>query len=340
MRKFMIVLMFLAVLMVSGMSFAQDATTCPAGLDAAVCTLLDESSVAMGRLKSLAFDLDISLTAEGQTQSLITGNGAAAGDYDNFDVSALNTADPTAVLSALPELLGRFQGELNLNIAGALPLELKLINGVGYLNFAGISPLLGGPEALAAQGLPTGWGGLDLNDILTNLAPMLAGMDMDDMSATPPSEEEGMALAEALQKYFVASATSDGATTTVTANVDIAGLLADPALTDLLQQQIDAQSGITGTELSLEDVIAMFKGSSFVFTQTVDNNSKLLTQLTFDMTLSGSVISPDAPQGATVTVTGKINLRDYDAVAITAPEGPVAKFADVMNLLSAVGGGF
>jgi len=341
MRKFMITLMLLAVLLVGGMTFAQDATACPAGLDAAVCTLLDESTVAMGQLKSIAFDLDISVTTEGQTQPFISGNGAASGDYDGVDMAALNTADPMAALTALPDLLGRFQAELNINLTGMLPLELKLVNGIGYLNFGGVAPLLGGSEALAAQGLPTGWGGLDLNDILTNLAPMLAGADMGDMSATTPSEGDAMALAASLEQYITASATSDGATTTVAANVDLAGLLADPALAGLLQQQIDAQAGVTGTELSTEDVTALLQGSTFVFTQTVDNNSKLLTAFTFDMTLDGSVISPDAPEGAMVTVNGKINLRDYNAVpAIVAPEGPVATFADVMTLLSSTGGGF
>lgn len=341
MRKFMITLMLLAVLMVSGMSFAQDATTCPAGLDEATCTLLDESTAVMGQLKSIAFDLDISLTAEGQTQPFITGNGAAAGDYDGVDMAALNTTDPMAALGALPDLLGRFQGELNLNVAGMLPLELKLVNGIGYLNFAGLAPLLGGPEMLTAQGLPTEWGGLDLNDILTNLAPMLEGMDMGEMETTTPSEEEAMAMAESLAKYLTATAINDGASTVVTVNVDLAGLIADPALAELIQQQIDAQAAATGGEVSAADVTAALQGSSFVFTQTVDNNSKLLTALAFDMTLDGSAISPEAPEGATVTITGVINLRDHNAVApIVAPEGPVATFADVMTLLGGMGGGF
>lgn len=350
MRKIFVTLMLLAVLMISGMAFAQEATTCPPGLDDATCTLLDESNAAMSTIKSVAFDFTISVAVEEEVQPLFTGNGAAAGDFDGVDFSSLDTNDVNAVVGVLPELLGRFQGELNMNLAGMLPLELRLVDGVGYLNFAGLAPLLGGPEALQAQGLPTGWAGLNLIEVIGNLAPMLesAAGELPETDPVDPAEAEAQAaaMAEAAAQYLTSSAAVVDNTTVITSNLDLAGFISDPAFAELIEQQIEAQAGMTGGEVSSEDVVNALQNSTFIITQTIDNNSKFLTGLTFDLGLDaqafGELVGETAPEGAgPVLISGVITVRDHNAVApIAAPEGPVATFAELMQLFGGMGGGF
>lgn len=356
MRKLMMFVLIAAMLLLGGTAMAQDPASLCGGLSEADCAFLTESSAAMEGLTSASFDFSFTVAAEGMDLSVL-GDGAFA--YDAAVMSDLATIDPTdltAVLDGLKTGLASFDGDLALTInvppaAGApfesITLELLLVDGNGYLNFDSVATLLGGPEALTAMGLPTGWAGLDLVDtieqVVALMGPQLEEIEaqMGSMTETAMNPDDLMAFAQYFS--FAREADADGAAV-FSGTLDFAGMIGDPAFMSILSAQMAAQ----GQEIPAEQLEQMGPmlaqmGDAFniTLTQRVDLETKYLRGVDLVVSIDGA--SLDAMGAGTgtpnVDITASFNYSDYNAApAITAPaDAPVATFMQLIGLFGAAG---
>lgn len=356
MRKLMMFVLIAAMLLLGGTVMAQDPTTLCGGLSEADCAFLTESASAMEGLTSASFDFSFDVAAEGMNLSL-AGDGAYS--YDAAVLSDMAAVDPTdlmAALDALKTALASFKGDLSLTLtvpptAGApfesLTLDMLLVEGNGYLNFASVAPLLGGPEALTAMGLPTEWAGLDLVDTIEQVVAMM-GPQLEEMQAQMGSMTEMamnpddiMAFAQYFQ--FAREADADGAAVFV-GTLDFAGMMADPAFMSLLSAQMAAQGQEIPAE-QLEQMMPMLTqlGDAFdiTLTQRVDLETKFVRGFDFAMNIDGATLDSMGAGSGTpnVDITASFNFSDFNAAPeIAAPAGaPVATFMQLIGLFGAMG---
>jgi hypothetical protein len=330
MRKIFLALLLIFALSLGSVAMAQ-ATEC-LGLPEAECALLNESNAAMAGVTSAAFDFTLSVSDGATLVPALSGNGRFNGEGISVDpASFADTTDPTALISALSGLIPAMNAELNLDLSGAgmpLQLNLLLVDGVGYLNFGALSMLMGGPDALTQMGLPTEWGGLDLIDTLTNLAPMMEGMtgEMGDTPEVDPAQAE--ALGENMLQYITAAAVTGAGTTDFVYTVNLAGIFSDEAFQGMIEDQIESQ-GMSTAEA--EEALAALQEGTASMTLTVNNDSKFVERafITFQFTV----------EGETVGIELEANVSGHNATAMVAApaDAPVAKFMDLMTLF---GGGF
>jgi hypothetical protein len=328
MRKILLAVLLIFALSLGSVAMAQD-TEC-LGLPAAECALLEESNAAMAGVTSAAFDFSLAVSDGGAPMPMLSGSGRFNGEGISVDPMALTeTSDPAAIIGALSGVIPMLNAELNLDLSGAgmpLQLNLLLVDGVGYLNFGALSMLMGGPDALAQMGLPTEWGGLDLVDTLTNLAPMMEGMtgEMGDMGATEMDPAQAEALGESMLQYVTAAAVAGATTTDFVYTVDLAGILSDPAFAELVSEQIEGQ-GMSQAEA--DEALAALQNGSASLTLTVNNTSKFIERLFLSLVFT--------VEGETAGVEFTTNVSGHNATApVAAPAGaPVAKFMDLMMLM-------
>ncbi len=317
--KFRLLLIASVVMLLAGMIFsvgAQDAPFVPCGdLSAADCDELTAAFVQTSEATSAAFTIDGAISIPGQMAMEITLT--ADGSFSGAPVMSVGTnattlaasANPLAMLNA--DSLDGFSGELNLSIGGlestlgseSLELQLALVDGIGYINFGALS------ESLGAMGtqlqLPEGWAGTDLGEALEMFAGMAAGAmeDMPEQTVMSPEQMEGL-----MQYYTV---TRDGDTFTM--SVNMAGMMSDPVMQEMLEAQ-----GSANNEAS-QAVLEGFEDATFEISYTlvdgyigemgvlveIDGSSMDLDGLfVIDLTIAfseiGTAAPVTAPEGATV----------------------------------------
>ncbi len=123
-----------------------------------------------------------------------------------------------------------------------------------------------------------------------------------------------------------------GATATFETTLDLAGMMKDPAMQDLIREQMVAQAEAQGSEMSdseaqmaLGMMGMMFEDSSIVFTEEIDTTSALLAGANMSMTLDLSDLAAmdDSGSGPAVfTVNASVSYTYDDLPAIVAPEDP------------------
>lgn len=354
MRKLMLLVLMAAMLLMGNAVMAQDSTTFCGGLSDADCALLTESTTAMEGLTSASFTFSLDITADGAQAGTLNISGDGAFSYDAGVMASLADVDPNDLMAALDALktgIGAFQGDLALNISGtgsaAVPapigLELLLVDGIGYLNFATVAPLLGGAETLTMMGLPTEWAGLDLVDTIEQVValagPQLEEMQgqMGDAAAMALSPDQVMALGQYFT--FTREADADGAAV-FSGTADLAGLLNDPTLMGLIEQQMEAQ----GQEIpdgAIEQLMGVADAFTINLTQSIDLETRYLRGLNFVFNVDGAALDALGAGSGTpnVVIAANINFADFNAApAIAAPAGaPVATFMQLIGLFGAMG---
>ncbi|MBK8135987.1 MAG: hypothetical protein IPK52_09120 [Chloroflexi bacterium] len=339
MRKLLVcMLMVLALVAFSGVAMAQDPVC--GSLSASDCEILTQSAAAQAGLTSATFTFTLDINAGGQAVPL-TGDGSYAVDpavIAAFDPAAMtNMTDPTAMLGILGDLIKGFDGELNVNAMG-MPINLLLVDGVGFINFEPFAPFLAG----APVEIPAGWAGLDLVGALDMLAPMLGSMEMPDVQ-TQVDPNAQAAIMEAVVKYVTISRAADenGQAVFVT-SVDFGALFQDEAFLGFVMAQ--AMPGQELTEEMMAQVGPMLQGlgGGFTFsaTQKVDLSTFFATSIGFEFNLNGAALSAVAGETVQdVSVAGAFNFADFNAApALSAPAG--APVATIMDLMGLMGGGF
>ncbi len=334
MRKLMIGVLLVMMVLVTGVSMAQQQEVFCGTLSSADCDLLTRSTETMNAVTSSTFTLDLTVDAGSQGTLNLSANGVFNGDFSAFsqeDMAALSSSNPAASIDAIVKALQAFSGSLNLTISGSpqvgLPgnveLELVLVNGVGYLNFKKLAALAGadGDSMLMAFGI-TDWAGIDFVDVFNQFGPMLAAQG--EMNVTTPDQT---ALVESFSSYLTITRSADvNGEAVFTTNVDLAGLLSDPAFSELIEAQGGEMSGADA-----EEAMKMLANSTFTATTTIDLETLYQTSTTFE-------ISFTTPQGP-FSLTGSTTMDNFNsAPTVTAPAGPVASAMDLMQLGSMMGG--
>ncbi|MBZ0286417.1 MAG: hypothetical protein K8I30_02300 [Anaerolineae bacterium] len=343
--------------------FAQDAApTVPdislfcGDLAEADCELLQKSADVMKELSSATFDFDVQLSitedADSEPQTLgLTGSGSFSGHPADMGMDMMaEGANPAAMFGAMTDALKDFSGDLTLaltlpekvleeipsskgNLPETINLELRLVDGVGYINTETLKPVL---EAMGQKVPPTlkGWIGLDVVELLTKmiaenpemLSQMGKGMmqPQDNVMFTDPT-----AFVNAVK--IERNENSDGAAI-FTITFDFASLAADPAFADMIRAQAEKQ-GETITEAELQkglDVIAKAGDAiQFTATETIDLETAHIRSMTLSLVLDGSKLpqeDDDSSDMADVNVsfTATVNIDNFnDAPEITAPEDAI-----------------
>ncbi|MBK9124616.1 MAG: hypothetical protein IPM16_16065 [Chloroflexi bacterium] len=347
MRKYlMILVMILAMLAFGGSAFAQDPLC--GNLTGADCDILVQSAAAQEGLTSATFDFTLNI-GSGSDIIPLTGNGSYAIDPAaiaaiDMDALAGAAADPTAVFGALGGVLGAFDGELNINAMGMIDLNLLLIDGVGYLNFGALAPLLGGPEALGAMGLPADWAGLELVGALEMLGPMMGGMEMPDTggaAAMDPAQTEALMNSLMGAAIITRGADEDGKAVFNT-TLDFNAIFNNEEFMGLVMSQAGAGE-LSESELAEAQQMLSALGSAInvSVTQKVDLASFYQTDVEFNIALDGAAFAAVTGESMdSISITGGFSFANFNAApALSAPAGaPVATVMDLMGMMGAMGG--
>ncbi len=346
MRKvFVCMLMVLALVAFGGSAMAQDPVC--GSLTGADCEVLTQAAAAQAGLNSATFTFTLDI-AVGEQAIPLTGDGsfsvdpAVKAELAAIDPASLS-ADPTAALNVLGTALKGFDASLNVNAMG-LPLELVLVDGVGYLNFESLAPMLGGAQA----GVPAGWAGLDLNGAVEMMGPMLQGMDMSEAQAqVDPAQQEAL-MAAVSQNVTVARAEDVEGQAVFVSTFDFGGLLQNEAFLGLVMAQAAPGQELTEEQLAQVNqmLTAMGEGVNVSFTQNIDLTTYYTTGFTFDFDLDGATLAAaaasvgeEAGSVEDISVSLKLNFADFNAApALSAPAG--AQVSTFQELMGAMGGGF
>jgi hypothetical protein len=360
MRKLLLVLV--AMLLVSGAALAQDATPevfC-SDLAAEDCAILEQSQAAMASLESVAFDFQADLTisdipdVDGPVSFGLSGDGAFSGDKSAvMDSEAAMAAmqDPLAMMTMAVEGLRSFDADLSFTLTlpqalveaeegvpESVTLELRFVDGTGYLNFDTLAPLFSEADAQVPF---QGWLGLDIASFIEAIVEespeLFEGMVM---SGFDPTMYAQFSDPNAFAQYATITRTDDGSgdTATFTTTFDFAGMFADPEFQAMMREQMEAQIEMQGEDVDEEDIElgfaasqAMFAESEFVSTTTIDLATGYQTggslSMSFDMTAMMEMMEEageDVGEGAAprFEVTAAFNLSQFNEVPeITEPEG-------------------
>lgn len=341
------------------------------GLSDEDCAILQSAQDAALTLESADVFLDFGFTLTGLPGSPtsaavnLSGEGAYAGDMSVLTVGPDFVSelmdDPEAYFAFLQSALGTFDAELDLLLTlpedltggafpGQIPLNLALVDGVGYLDFGALSEALG--EEMFPPFIPAGWAGLDFNDVLASVADMgvldqafamQEGMDMDGFAAfADPAVLEAFITITRLPDETAADGTEVAVFQT---EFDYGALLASDAFRDAMTAAAES-AGEEMTEEDLADLDIMFSGLGdaldLTFVQTVGLEDfyiySIEMNLDFDAGELMAAVEDDipAPDGEAVmfgiTFFAEISNHNGDQT-ITAPaDAPVATFADLMDL--------
>jgi hypothetical protein len=358
-KQLISIITILGLLLTGSIALAQDTPAAEAtpvfcgDLAEADCTLLQQSSEAMNNLSSATFNFDFQMTFSGideevtEPQTLsVTGDGSFTGRPAGAEMQPSN---PMAMFSALGELKADLSLSLNLppmlteemasevgaSLPGSIDLEMRLVDGVGYLNVDALRPFLdvvmeGDEEVPPEFANLNGWVSLDIVQLIGTvmaenpeiMSQMSMGMMNSQNSAlfTNPSAFSSAATIER-------GADMNGAATFVT-TLDFAALASDPAFLDLIRSEMEVQ-GETVTDEQLQAGLGimsqMGEAITFSTTQAIDPATGYVQNMTFDMTFDFSQMAmmemdEDTP-APSFALTGSVNLADFDSAPdITAPE--------------------
>lgn len=343
MRKFIFGVLLMALLVMAGGIMAQDSATYCGDLSADDCAILEASAAAQAGLSSATadFTLDLGLSGipdmPGDIALNLTGNANYAADpaaLAALEGAAGDMTDPAAAMGLAGQALAALNAELNLTLnipeelaAQGIPfsqldLNLRLVDGVGYINFDTLAPLLAGtPQGEVLKG----WGGLNLVEALEQMGPMLLGQMGEmpatggDMGAVDMSAMEGVTITR--------DADADGAAVFVT-TLDVAAVLKNPMVAEQIRSQMQSQNPeMTEEEFTavLDVLTANPDSIKFSSTQWIDLETSFVRGASLDLTIDVAAIGAaagEADASGLVTIAAQINYANQNsAPEVTAPEG-------------------
>ena len=358
MRRLFTLMVVLLLLTVGSAALAQEAPPVFCGsLAQADCDLLNQARVAGENLDSGTVSFNFNLNISGvpdlpdNANINVTGTGAffGAGSFKQFSAMSADAAaaDLGAMFPSLLDALENFSGDLSLTITippelaedgpSTLPLNLRLVNGVGYIDFDALQPITEDPSL-------TGWGGLDFvslfRDLLEQQPDLLDELsDMSGASVTMGMDPDIVARfsdpAFAEQFLSIQRVADENGYAVFETNFDFNGLLADPEFQQYLRDQMQQQAAEQGEEMSEEDInealqitSTMFENSTFVIREAIDPATGFTRSTSGSMVFDMSSLAAMAEeQGESMDATPIINI-DFNVsmdnlnstAAINAPE--------------------
>ena len=355
----MISLLLVVLMVFGGATLAQDVTTFCGDLAEADCTLLTESQAAMTALDSsnanfeMNFQMDGVPDMEAPISFSINGNVAYTGGDAVREMSAgmtpedMSMEDMGALMDVAADALAEIDLDLNLQLSlppelmaemgddfpSDLALEVKLVDGTGYINLDTLKAFLGEMEI-------SGWYGLDVSGLLRMLGPQMAAM-MDSMGGmgggmTMGMNPELLAMAQdpsRMADFGTIARTDDGSSDMATfeITVDLGAVYSDPAMAELLRDQMTTQMEATGqevTEAEIEQalymVTTMFEDVDVTVIETIGVTDKYVhsMQILFAMDMA-QMMEQMGEEGAAPKISFDMTITQdqFNSVApITAPE--------------------
>lgn len=316
-KKF--VLASVLALGVTGAASAQEVPVFCGTLAEADCSILQLAQDNAGSVTSADVDFSMYLSAEGipdvpfPLEFTLTGTGAYSGDLSSFEMDPAAMAalmqDQDAYGEFLSGALAAFDGELNLNLSlpaqlgamfeldGDVPLNLVLVDGIGYLDFGTLKAAL--PEDAGAD-LPDGWGAIDLGQLIQMA---VAQGEMDMSTATDSSAFADPEFASQFSEVTRVEDTTlaDGTTVAVfETSFDFAAMMESEEMQALLAESMAQSMAESGSEMSEEEMqmaqdVAMsaLNGLDMSFVQMVDPATSQTRRIEFDMTLDLTQLMAD-----------------------------------------------
>jgi hypothetical protein len=349
--------LFLIVLMLFGSAaLAQDMPVFCGDLAEADCALLTESQAAMLTLDSSSADFEMNFMIDGIPEMdapisfslsgsvAYTGGDAARELSANMASEAMSMDDMGTLMALGADALEAIDLDLQLqlslppeltadmgdNFPSDLALEVKLVDGTGYLNLDTLKALMG-------EAKMSGWYGLDVAGLLrmmTDQVDSMMGAIGGGMTMGMNPELLAMAQDPSLMSEFATivrtdDGSSDMATFEIT--IDLAAMYANPTMTKMLREQMSAQMEMSGqkmTEAELEEVMSMvttmFEDVEITVVETIGVTDKYIhnVQVSFAMDMTQMMASM-GETGAAPRISMDMTLTQdqFNSVApITAPE--------------------
>lgn len=372
-----LMILLLIFLFIGGATLAQEMPPVFCGdLAEADCQLLNDSQTAMAALASNSAEFMMTINIDGIPDTpgpmaiTFSGLGAYTGGEELRTMSTSIAAaqdDPMAIFNMFPDLLTAFDGDLTLKLGfpaemmadsgmpESITLELKLVDGVGYINFDPLQPLINDPQY-------TGWGGLDLAGLLRAVLEeqdeMISGLlAQQGTTAMGMNPEFIAAMSDPafMASFMTIARTDDGSTdmATFAVTLNLGAMMSSPAYTEMIQQQIQAQMAMQGVELSAEEMqqalaisTQMLEDATFNITQTIGVNDKFVHSTDFSMAfdMSGAMAAAGDTSGAAMnfSVNGSFKLGQFNSVApISAPANasvmPYEQLLAMMGMMMGMG---
>lgn len=361
MRKATFLAVLVLLLGVAGLAQAQDHTVACGQLSEADCALLAQSQEALAELSSYGvtisgnFSLNNIPDTPGAINITLAGTGAVSGDLSGIHLSqdqAMGLAgDPKATAEYISRLLENINAQAALTITlpeeivaqtggqlpATIPLELRLVDGVAYLNLGALR------DALGQQGasVPEGWYGLNLPDLFERMMTMSSVMGAGTAQAMNPEMMSHFTDPDVINEFVrverLDDTTDDDGTDVASFHtvIDYQALFSDPTMLDLMEQSMREQ----GAELSEEEMAQatnmmqqMAQGLTFELFQTIglEDNLPRSVQVTFNWNMQSMVDAMiEAGEGdmglqgpaPAISFNLVVNYQDFNAVEdITAPE--------------------
>jgi len=349
MRKFVLVVLLVALCTLVGGVSAQAETYC-GELSADDCAILQASAEAMAGLTSATatFSLDFSMVgvpdAPGDITLNLAGDATWSGDPEALagmaEPSPEMMQDPAAMMAMAGEALGALNAELNLSLTvpaemaagmGGFPeqidLQLRLVEGIGYVNFDTLAPLLAGsPQGEMLQG----WGGLNLVEALTTMGPMLSGGMMGEMPEMPEMGTDGGEMS--MEGINITRGADEDGAAVFTTTLDTAAILGNPVFQQQFRSQMQSQGQMTDEEIdALLTALAETPDAITLTSSTwIDQETNYNLGGTFEMTIAldafasmageDSAAAAEALGDSVITISGELAYDNFDAApAVEAP---------------------
>lgn len=360
-------LVVVALFLVSGAALAQDEMPVLCGdLSEADCAILEQSQAAMEAVTAAAFDGAIDVTAEAEDESFalnITVSGAYSGVPQMGDMEAMDPLpDMDAVLDALRAVNAELVITFNLpedmaedmHAPTSLGLELRFVDGVGYINFDALGDVVRDMEL-------SGWGGLDIASLIGALMEqvtpeMLEQMSEGMMEGMPLTMMGGMDASmlmmeqfsdpEFLEQYVTITRVDDGSGTVAVfeTTFDFAAFFADPAFTDMMREQIVGMAEMQGEEVPEEDLdmalsmmSQMWQDMTMVVTEEIDTTTGLLQAMSFSMSMdmSAAMAMSGEDEGTAMFSVNVAFSFDYENVPVVeAPaDANILPYEEVLEMI-------
>ena len=304
MKKFRLsfaLLLLALVLAVVPAVFAQDDTL---GASAGDFNLWTSSLADSVGADSMAFDFTATLDVAGIQDTTVHANLTGSGALDKSGDSPVLQLDVTGTVES-----GSDSQDVN--------LSLRIVDGMVYLNSGdgwkggSLAEVAGGLSSAFGQGLASGAGIPDPSS--------LASGDLSALTSNPAMASAMAALSSLKPSDFLSLSRTDASgAADFTLDLDLAKLLASPALAPMFAGALGGASAGTGDAAPMTDAqIAqmgqmmgmMFGQATITFDSHVDLESKLVNELALNVNLPlDQIMGP----GALVSVTFDINLSNYN----------------------------
>jgi len=378
MRKIVLIALFalLLTLSLSGAVLAEEATPAFCGtLSQADCAILQNAQAKMKMLDSASFDLQINATVTnvpGESEPVafsLSGNGSASGlQATGTDVTLAQTDPGQYLVNILDNADLDLNFTLNLPLAvtaedptipSSITLQMRLVDGIGYLNTDTLRSLMGASGASGAS--PTGWYGLDLANFfkaaMQQMPELFSAMNSGMNTAQYVQDFESPDFLNRIAKI---ERTDDGSGSVASFQVTInmGAMMSSPDFQAMIRQEMQSQNP-SMTEQELEQGVAMssqmLKGMTVVITEDVGTDDGYIHDVkgTFNFDSTGMMAVLDSTQtgvgrststttpNPTVEVDFTLTYSNFDsAPTISAPTNPtIIPYQSLLGMMSGETGG-